>query len=353
MTYPQSSKGLTEGLKREVQRRIRDCESPIEYFAPTFVEAVEVKGQLVNSEKLLLFNYFFVHASEEQIYRMKQFEPQYNFFRKRYDGEGVGCFPFVTEEVINSLRCIAEAYCGKLPVYIVDAPWLIKGDRVKITRGQFKGVEATLFENQQSGNKEIMVSLDDFAWVPILKLKPGDYELLELYNKNAAAFDLLTDKQLLDLHAALMRKYLSLRESATTEVIPLNSDTVIARECNDRSNLIEDKQLAEEIIKQFQGIAPNSDIKRSKMFTALLLSYKILDDEPRLTALMSTIKQMLPAVKAEHPRALLLLALYAVSSNEVYRNQFLEHTASWTKTGALKKNKQLLLEKFTELESVL
>lgn len=327
MSYPQSSKGLTEGLKREIARRSRYDEVQIEYFAPTFTEVQEIKGKLVNTKKLLLFNYFFVKASEREIFRMKQFETQYNFFKRCFKPNGESYFPFVSEETISTLRLIASAYLGTLPIYTANAPWLLKGDRIKIVRGQFKGLEATLFENQHSGNSEIMVSLDDMSWVPLLRVRTGDYELLELYNRNAAAYEELSnDSQTTSVYKALL-SYLKEGQAST--------------------------DLANTIIKQYEGIAPNTDIQRCKMFALLLSAYKITGDEAHLKELTSTVIQILPAVKAEFAKALLTVSLYACTNSEIYYDKAHKLLAPWRNASKIKRNKQVLINRLDELDSVL
>ena len=45
---------------------------------------------------------------------------------------------------MRNLRWVAEAYRGELPVYVPESGRLVKGDRVRITEGEFKGVEAVV-----------------------------------------------------------------------------------------------------------------------------------------------------------------------------------------------------------------
>ena len=72
MVYPTSSRAMTEELDRELARRQRDNEPLFEYFAPILVEAKKINGRLVRTRRPLLYNYLFVHASEAEIYRIKQ-----------------------------------------------------------------------------------------------------------------------------------------------------------------------------------------------------------------------------------------------------------------------------------------
>ena len=58
----------SKGLDAELSRRKRCGEPLFEYFAPSYVEARKVGGKMVNTRKPLLYNYVFIHASENEIF---------------------------------------------------------------------------------------------------------------------------------------------------------------------------------------------------------------------------------------------------------------------------------------------
>ena len=68
----------SKGLDAELSRRKRCGEPLFEYFAPSYVEARKVGGKMVNTRKPLLYNYVFIHASENEIFRLKRIMPLYN-----------------------------------------------------------------------------------------------------------------------------------------------------------------------------------------------------------------------------------------------------------------------------------
>ena len=59
----------SKGLDAELSRRERRGEALFEYFSPSYVEARKVGGKMVNTKRPLLYNYVFVHASEDEIFR--------------------------------------------------------------------------------------------------------------------------------------------------------------------------------------------------------------------------------------------------------------------------------------------
>ena len=69
----------SKGLDAELSRRERRGEALFEYFSPSYVEARKVGGKMVNTRRPLLYNYVFVHASEDEIFRLKRTLPLYNF----------------------------------------------------------------------------------------------------------------------------------------------------------------------------------------------------------------------------------------------------------------------------------
>ncbi len=47
------------------------------------------------------------------------------------------------------------------PVYAADPAWLIKGDKVRIIKGQFKDIEARIVIRPRTRRKEIMVCIEN------------------------------------------------------------------------------------------------------------------------------------------------------------------------------------------------
>ena len=86
----------SKGLDAELSRRERRGEALFEYFSPSYVEARKVGGKMVNTKRPLLYNYVFVHASEDEIFRLKRTLPLYNFLPRVSSG-GRSYFPYLSD----------------------------------------------------------------------------------------------------------------------------------------------------------------------------------------------------------------------------------------------------------------
>ncbi len=329
MIYPDRRKGLVGGLEREIARRRHAGEPDIEFFAPVYVEAKETGGRIVSTEKQLFFNYVFVHASENELFRLKKHADQYNLPKREFTDDGAYHYPYVSDDVIRDLRWIARSYSGVVPVYTGDASWLVKGDRVKITKGRFKGVEAQVFDNHGSNSKEIMVVVDKWMNVPLLHVKEGEYKVVALRSKRTSGKnDTISDTLLRPLHDALCRHH----EGGTTA---------------------EDRQLAENAVEQLRQSGAETDVMRCKQYSQLLMAYTILGDTDRQSSLLGIIHVLLPVIKAGQSLALLLVTLYGCTDNSIYHDKAHRLTAPWRQEKPLKKSKQRLLDRLADYDRCL
>ena len=261
MVYPTSNQAMTEELDRELARRRRDNEPLFEYFAPVLVEAREMNGRLVTTRRSLLYNYLFVHASECEIYRIKQRLPQYNLLPRVKDSKESYHYPYLTDKAMSDLQWIARSYAEPVPVCTADPAWLVKGDRIRITEGRFAGIEAKVVTNAPSRHKEILVSIDNWMCVPLLKVQPGEYEVVELNAETPSYYSRLNNSKLLDrLHDALC-KHLA------------------------KKGAEEDRRIATEVLQEYGCLTLDSDIMRSKLYALLLQAYTILDETSKRESL--------------------------------------------------------------------
>ena len=61
-------------------------------------------------KRQLLYNYLFVHASECEIYRIKQRLPQYNLLPRVKDSKESYHYPYLTDKAMRDLQWIARSY---------------------------------------------------------------------------------------------------------------------------------------------------------------------------------------------------------------------------------------------------
>lgn len=331
LVLPTSRQGHYQGnparaLQRELDRRIRGGEPLFEYFAPSYVEVRKQHGELVRTNHPLLYNYVFIHASEAEIYRMKRFLPQFNFL-PRIREEHNEHYPYLTDGAMANLRWVAASYSDVLPVYTPGPDRLMKGDRIRITEGQFKGVEATVVIQPGGGRKEVMVCVENCMYVPLLSVEPGQYEVVALNSDGRHVYTRLNGDRLpAGLHEALRRLH-------TTEGV---TD--------------EDRKLATEVLQQYGSLQLESDVMRCKLYALLLPAYAILGDRERFEQLLGTVRGILPLIRAEQSRALLLVALYGCTNCCLDYAQAHAVVDPWRTEQPLKKSKAQLIRRLDDYD---
>ena len=327
MVLPSCHKGPAKGLQEELKRRSRNGELLFEYFAPSYVEVKKRDGGFVETRRPLLYNYVFVHASEYEIYRMKQWLPQYNFLPRIKDGKHE-YHPYLSEDAMRNLQWIADSYSNVVPVYTPKPERLIKGDRIRITEGQFKGAEASVIIQPGAGKRDIMVCVENYMWIPLLRVHPGQYEVIALNDDGKHVYTRLeNDRLLLKLHEALGRFYH--QEGGATEA---------------------DRKLAAETVKQYGSLRMDSDIMRSKLYALLLPAHTILGNREEAEKLIGTLQSMLPLIKAEQSRALLLTTLYGCTNSCLYHTQAHEIIDKWRQEENPKKSKAQLIQRLDDYD---
>ena len=316
----------SRGLDAELSRRERRGETLFEYFAPSYVEVRKVDGKLVNTRRPLLFNYVFIRSSVEEIFRMKQTLPLYNFLPRVSSG-GTPHFPYLSDSEMGNLRWVAESYSNELPVYVPDSGRLLKGDRVRITSGYFAGMEAEVVIQPGGGHKDVMARILDCMWVPLLEVKPGEYELIELNTNGKHVYTHLDNDRLRDgLHDALGRYHAS---GSVGE---------------------EDTRLAREVLRAYGSLRAETDVMRCKVYSSLLSAYKLLGEKEEFTRLLATMRGMLLAVKAPQSRALLLVTLYGCTDSSLYRQMAHEVVDPWRSESSPKKSKLSLIRRLDDYD---
>ena len=315
-----------KSLDAELSRRERRGETLFEYFAPSYVEVRKVDGKMVNTKRPLLFNYVFIRSSVEEIFQMKRTLPLYNFLPRVSSG-GMTHFPYLSDDEMGNLRWVAESYSNELPVYVPDSDRLLKGDRVRITSGYFTGMEAEVVIQPGGGHKDVMARILDCMWVPLLEVKPGEYELIELNTKGKHVYTHLDNDRLSEgMHKALGRYYLSGKLGK------------------------EDELLVREVLKGYASLRVETDVMRCKVYSLLLPAYKLLDQEEEFERLYSTLRNMLPLVKAVNSRALLLVTLYGCTNSNLYYRMAHELVDPWRDDPSPKRSKALLIQRLHDYD---
>ncbi len=328
MCYPYGRKGLTLGLEQELKRRRSLGEPPFEYFAPAFTETKEVDGHLVYTRTPLLFNYFFVRASENEIFRLKRFQPQYNLLRRITGPGGSYHYPYVSDSVMQTLRWIARSFSGAIPLCLLDQTLLVKGDRIRVTRGQLKGVEARLVTRPKSSGDDVMVFVDNWMCVPLLNVHPGQYEVIGLSGGcGPCGPSSCPDSPRLAgrLHDALCRFH-----------------------CGEATE--EDRRLAAEAFSRYAPAVAGTAAARCRLYSVLLPACTVLGDAGKRDGLLKLIKVMLPEVTAQQSLALLAVTLYGCTDDYGYHELAHRLVDPWAAEASPKKSKRTLLLRLADYD---
>lgn len=331
MFFPFGKKGLTVGLDRELERRKCSGETPFEYFATTYAETKDVDGKLVTTQESLLYNYFFIHCNEDDLFVLKRNQPQYSVLRRVTNSDGSYYYPYVKDSTIKTLKWIARSYGGYIPLYLLDQTLLIKGDRIKITKGQFKGIEAHLVTRPKSTVSQIMVFVDNWMCVPLMNVHPTQYEVIDINDskeKEKCPHGLDNSNLSQELHDALCRFH----KGETTE---------------------EDTKLAKNTYLMFSELKADTSILRCKLYSILLPACTILGDKDKTGGILKLVQVMLPKITAEQSLALLMVTLYGCTDNVFYHEKAHQLIESWKREEAPKKSKQILIQRLADYDKCL
>ena len=177
------------------------------------------------------------------------------------------------------------------------------------------------------GHKDVMARILDCMWVPLLEVKPGEYELIELNTKGKHVYTHLDNDRLREgLHDALGRYHAS---GSVSE---------------------EDTRLALEVLRSYGSLRAETDVMRCKIYSLLLSAYKLLGEEDEFVRLLATMRSMLPAVKAAQSRALLLVTLYGCTDSSLYRQMAHEVVDPWRGESSPKKSKLSLIRRLDDCD---
>ena len=187
---------------------------------------------------------------------------------------------------------------------------------MRITSGPFTDMEAEVVVQPGGGHKDVMVRILDCLWVPLFEVRAGEYELIELNTGGKHVYTHLDNDRLSEgLHDALGRYH------ASGVVVD------------------EDARLAREVLRGYASLRGETDVIRCKLYSLLLPAYLLLGESDEFDRLRSTMRSMLPVIKAGQSRALLLVTLYGCTDSSLYQRMAHELIDPWMEEASPKKSK--------------
>lgn len=292
LSLPDCHRGGVRGLQREQDRRIQAGEPSFGFFAPSYQEVRRIDGKFVNIQRPLLFNYVFVRASERDVFQLMQRFPVLSFLPRVRERKRE-YFPYLSDAAMENLQ------------------W----------------VEATVVIQPGAGRKDVMVCVENWMWVPLLRVMPGEYEVIALNDEDKHVYTRLDNDCMLNgLHSALQRYH---SVEGVSE---------------------EDRSLAARALKEYGNLRMDTDVMRCKLYAILLPAYTILGMEEEAAKLVGVMQTMLPLVKAEQSRALAVVTLYGCTDSSIYYHLAHEAVDPWKKEEKPKKSKQQLINRLDDYD---
>ncbi|KMW33963.1 hypothetical protein BSDG_03051 [Parabacteroides sp. 2_1_7] len=173
----------------------------------------------------------------------------------------------------------------------------------------------------------MMVRILDCLWVPLFEVRAGEYELIELNTGGKHVYTHLDNDRLSEgLHDALGRYH------ASGVVVD------------------EDARLAREVLRGYASLRAETDVIRCKLYSLLLPAYRLLGDEDEFDRLRSTMRSMLPVIKALQSHALLLVTLYGCTDSSLYQRMAHELVDPWQDEASPKRSKTVLIRRLRDYD---
>lgn len=164
-------------------------------------------------------------------------------------------------------------------------------------------------------------------YVPLLCVEPGQYEVIALNSDNRHVYTRFNGDRLpAGLHEALRRYHSS--EGVTDE----------------------DRELAREVLQQYGSLQLESDVMRCKLYSMLLPAYAILGEKEEFDRMVGTIRSILPLIRAEQSRALLLVTLYGCTNSCICRDHAHAAVDPWREETNPKKCKLQLIKRLDDYD---
>lgn len=161
-------------FNRNVQARDALADKQIESFIPMHA----VRKRLAGRSKIVLEpairNIIFVHAEPQDVQEAKSRLPYLQYMISRIDGSKI----VVPDAQMDDFIAVCGTCDERLRFYADGELNLTLGQRVRITAGEFAGVEGTLMRIQGARDKRVVVSVDGIMSVSLMSLPPSQVEPL-------------------------------------------------------------------------------------------------------------------------------------------------------------------------------
>ena len=108
--------------------------------------------------------------------------------------------------------------------------------------------------------------------------------------------------------------------------------------------------MSREVLRGYASLRAETDVIRCKLYSLLLPAYKLLGEEDEFDRLRSTMRSMLPVIKAPQSRALLLVTLYGCTDSSLYLQLGHELVDPWMEEASPKRSKSVLIRRLRDYD---
>lgn len=162
-------------FNRNMQAREALAEKRIETFIPMQAVRKNIGGRSKIVEAPVIRNIIFVRAEPDTVQQVKAGLPYLQYMISRIDGSKI----IVPDAQMSDFIAVCGT-CDKRLRYFADGELnLALGQRVRITSGEFAGVEGTLMRIQGTRDKRVVVSVEGIISVSLMSLPPSQVERVE------------------------------------------------------------------------------------------------------------------------------------------------------------------------------
>jgi len=252
----------------------------IEFFLPTIHQVVTKDGKEESLEKPLLFSYVFMHTNERTALDFTAANDGITLLRDHVPDRKIGPYMIVPDRQMESFMRAVGYYTDNIPFVSPTPDMLVRGDKVRILGGPFKGVEGLLEAQQGKDGGRVIVRIADLVAIPTIEIDPSFIQVLEfapvgkhLYKK-------------LDSFEPRLRKAIDYRKK----------NKPLPTKLNDHIQMF---------IRRFSELKVPALNARIRFLCYLSLAYAVQRDDTHALAVQQQLVELHPSVKSDSSLKLL------------------------------------------------
>lgn len=165
---------------------------PFECFAPMQEKKAKLNGREVKRSVPLALNYVFFHTDDFKLLRsiLRDVSRVHIIYKapfrdaKKDSGEDRFQPLIASDKEMEMFMKAASFYSQGAPLTTPDRKLMMKGDRVRIIKGPFEGVEGTLVSQQGKDGGKVIVSIGNLIAVSTIDIAPENIQVIKFAHGN-------------------------------------------------------------------------------------------------------------------------------------------------------------------------